>query len=160
MKKFAVVLILIVISLAGAYLFYEKRTAAPPEQNAAVSKEEKKQNSSDQTICPAVVSQGRYAEYSEEILNKKCSGYNKTILFFYAPWCPECRGFDKAITSGEIPAGTQILKVDYDSSSELKKKYGVTIQTTFVRVDANGEKIKTWTGYGAEKSIDLILENT
>lgn len=155
MKKLLLILALILLGVVGAYAVYEKKTAAPSEQKPPISS-----GDTDDTVCPAIAAAGRYTNYSEDILQKKCSGYSKTILFFYAPWCPECRGFDKAITASEVPAGTQILKVDYDSSTELKKKYGVTIQTTFVSIGSRGEKIKLWTGYGAEKSLDLVLENT
>lgn len=101
---------------------------------------------------------GRYADYSSEAAKKAV--YSSTILFFYAPWCPECRAFDKAIQSGDVPSGVQILKVDYDSSQALRQTYGVTIQTTFVRVDTNGTKQALWTGYGKDKSVSAIIENT
>lgn len=101
---------------------------------------------------------GRYADYSSEAAKE--AGYSSTILFFYAPWCPECRAFDMAIKSGDVPNGVQILKVDYDSSQALRQTYGVTIQTTFVRVDTNGAKQALWTGYGKDKSVSTIIENT
>lgn len=101
---------------------------------------------------------GRYVDYNADFIGD--TSYNTTILFFYAPWCPECRGFDQAILAGDIPANTQILKLDYDSSQELRKQYGVTIQTTFVRVDKNGNKLGLWSGYGEDKSIEAIIENT
>jgi len=101
---------------------------------------------------------GIYKDYSKEDI--KDVGYNRTIIFFYAPWCPECRGYDRAILDSTIPDGVQILKVDYDSSIDLRKKHGVTIQTSFVSVDKNGEKLKLWIGYGQTKSLDAVLENT
>lgn len=104
------------------------------------------------------VTAGRYADYSSEAAKE--AAYSSTILFFYAPWCPECRAFDKAIQSGDVPSGVQILKVDYDSSQALRQTYGVTIQTTFVRVDTNGTKQALWTGYGKDKSVSAIIENT
>lgn len=159
MKRLVLIITLVVLCLVGAYAAYallnDKKATISTEQKPSVS-----EGKSDETICADIAASGRYVDYSDEILSEKCSGYNKTILFFYAPWCPECRGFDQAIKASTVPGGTQILKVDYDSSTDLKKKYGVTIQTTFVRVDENGEKVKLWTGYGAEKSLDLILENT
>jgi hypothetical protein len=45
-----------------------------------------------------------------------------------------------------IPAGITILKTDYDSETELKKKYGVTTQHTLVQVDKDGNLIKKWSG--------------
>lgn len=101
---------------------------------------------------------GRYTDYAPSLVSD--AGYTDTILFFHAPWCPECRAFEQAILEANIPDGVQILKVDYDSSSDLKSKYGVTLQSTFVKVDQDGDKISLWVGYGKQKSIDLILEMT
>jgi hypothetical protein len=107
---------------------------------------------------PACEATGRYADYSAAAVADGC--YTDTILFFHAPWCPECRGFEEAIKAGEVPEGAQILKVDYDSATDLRKQHGVTIQSTFVRVDPAGETVKLWSGYGKDKSVDAILENT
>ncbi len=100
---------------------------------------------------------GRYQEYSEGAVAD--SQYATTIVFFYAPWCPECRSFKKAITDGQIPDGVQVLEADFDSSTDLKKKYGVTLQSTFVRVNTAGELQKKWVGYGKDKSLTSVLEN-
>jgi hypothetical protein len=102
--------------------------------------------------------EGRYAEYSAAAVADEC--YTDTILFFHASWCPECRGFEEAIKGGTVPDGAQILKVDYDSATDLRKKHEVTIQSTFVRVDSSGERVKLWSGYGQDKSVDAVLENT
>jgi len=37
--------------------------------------------------------------------------------------------------NSEIPENVNLLKVDYDNSTDLKEKYGVTMQHTFVLVD-------------------------
>lgn len=70
------------------------------------------------------------------------------VLFFRAPWCPTCRALDADIRENlsAIPAGVTILDVDYDSSTDLKQKYGVTYQHTLVQVDAQGNQIAKWTG--------------
>ncbi|MEU0313269.1 thioredoxin family protein [Nocardioides sp. NPDC006273] len=107
---------------------------------------------------PACEAPGRYTDYSAGAVAEKC--YTDTILFFHAPWCPECRGFEEAIKGGEVPDGAQILKVDYDSATDLRKQHEVTIQSTFVRVDPAGDTVKLWSGYGQDKSVDAILENT
>lgn len=112
----------------------------------------------DEIIDAPVKAEGRYTEYNETLV--AADGYNETILFFHAPWCPECRAFEQVIESEPIPNGVQILKVDYDSSTELKTKYGVTLQTTFVKVDPSGEQVSAWVGYGKDKSVAIILENT
>jgi len=70
----------------------------------------------------------------------------KAVLFFHASWCPTCRAADAEFLkmANSIPTGVTIFKTDYDSSSELKKKYGVTTQHTFVQVDAQGGVVNSW----------------
>lgn len=151
----------LLLAAAGAYLFYQQRTSAPLGDDTNLGEKNKKPSDNNKA-CPAIVAEGRFADYSEKNLQvgEDCPAYSETILFFHAPWCPECRGFEKAIARDDIPAGVQILKVDYDSSTDLKKKYGVTIQSTFVSVDSDGNKLKLWSGYGKSKSVDAILEST
>ncbi|HRC28221.1 MAG TPA: thioredoxin family protein [Candidatus Saccharimonas sp.] len=111
--------------------------------------------SSDSGVATAT---GRYVEYSERAVST--SGYTETILFFHAPWCPECRAYDTALSATPLPTGIQILKVDYDSAAALRKQYGVVIQTTFVKITSTGEKISVWPAYGKEKTLQAILDNT
>jgi thiol-disulfide isomerase/thioredoxin len=76
--------------------------------------------------------------YSPEKLDPN----KKNILFFHAQWCPACRTLEKDILSHEIPKNVQILKTDFHSYPELKKKYGVLTQHTLVEVDAEGNMLK------------------
>lgn len=89
---------------------------------------------------------GSYEAYAPEKLALASEG--DVVLFFKADWCPSCRALDSDITANRdaIPEGVTILDVDYDDEIELKKKYGITTQHTFVQVDAEGNAIKKWTG--------------
>lgn len=93
-----------------------------------------------------VVAKGSYQTYSPEKLALAKEG--KVVIFFKASWCPTCRAVDADINAhlSEIPSGVAILIADYDTTAELKKKYGVTYQHTFVQVDANGTMLKKWSG--------------
>lgn len=104
------------------------------------------------------LAEGRYVEYSSGAV--AVSGYPETILFFHADWCPECRVFEQAIKAEAIPDGIQILEVDYDTNQDLRQQYEVTLQTTFVKVNQAGERQSLWVGYGRDKSLDIVLENT
>lgn len=104
----------------------------------------------------AALAAGTYRDYSEKALAEP--GYETRVIFFHASWCPECRAFDQSIEAGPIPDGVQILKADYDTETELKDKYGVDIQTTFVKVDEDGELISSWVGYQKDRSIDNLLD--
>lgn len=105
-----------------------------------------------------VTTQGSYISYADYTADQDKYKDYKVVLYFHAPWCPTCQALDKIINANldTIPAKTVIVKTDYDSSNELKKKYGVTYQHTLVQVDANGNKIKKWSGSPELK--DLLSE--
>jgi thiol-disulfide isomerase/thioredoxin len=128
--------------------------ASPPMADPAPST----QTGNETPIDEEVVADGRFVEYQQTLVDDM--GYNETILFFYASWCPECRAFEQAINSGDIPAGVQILRVNYDTEDTLKTQHQVTLQSTFVRVDADGQQISKWVGYGQDKSLNAIRDNT
>ncbi len=107
------------------------------------------------SVAPAgAAAKGRYIGYSAY---KKDPGRyhdkNKVVLFFHAPWCPHCRETDKSLRKDGVPAGLIVVQVDYDSEKKLRKKYGVTVQHTFVQVSANGKQIGKWTGSRTGKDI-------
>ena len=91
-----------------------------------------------------------YANYDSSLLGVT----DNTVIFFHAAWCPSCVAADSAITAWALPAGLTVLKADFDTELEMRKKYGVTGQHTFVQVDASGEMITKWSG---GNSIDSIV---
>jgi thioredoxin 1 len=78
-----------------------------------------------------------YMNYDAAKVSEALAAGQKVALFFHASWCPSCRALDSAINSSlsTIPADALIVKVDYDTSTELRKKYGVTSQHTTVLID-------------------------
>ncbi|HMO78215.1 MAG TPA: thioredoxin family protein [Candidatus Paceibacterota bacterium] len=98
---------------------------------------------------------GAYEVYSAE---KLAAAAGDVVIFFNATWCPSCRALKADIEANlsAIPAGTTILTADYDTETELKKKYGVTTQHTLVQVDTNGNLIKKWSG--GSKLENLLAE--
>lgn len=98
---------------------------------------------------------GAYVDYSDTVV---ATSPGTKLLFFHAPWCPQCRALDEDIRVKGAPDGVTIIKVDYDSNQALRKKYGVTLQTTIVRVDDNGELVKKYVAYD-EPSLDSIVKN-
>ncbi len=92
-----------------------------------------------------------YQDYSETAV--KTTKGNK-VLFFHATWCPSCKSADKNLSSETIADDLTIFKVDYDSNLDLRKKYGVTSQHTFVLVDDNMEKIKAMVSWS--NSADVV----
>ncbi len=91
---------------------------------------------------------GHYIDYAAFDADRAKYSAGKVVLFFHAPWCPDCVRTEKHLKAdpASIPAGLTIVNVDYDSSTALKQKYGVTHQWTFVSIDAAGAKQAIWTG--------------
>lgn len=102
-----------------------------------------------------MMSAGSYEVYASEKLARAEKG--DVVLFFRASWCPTCKTVDTDIKGhlAAIPSNLTILDVDYDTMTELKKKYGVTYQHTFVQVDASGKMLAKWSG--SLTLTDLVL---
>lgn len=95
---------------------------------------------------------GAYANYTQSGIKNDATN----VLFFHAWWCPSCNSADKKLSSEIIPDGLNILKTDFDSNLDLRKKYGVVAQHTFVQVDSEGTLITKWVG---GRSVEDILDN-
>lgn len=103
-------------------------TAAPPPPSESASP--------TPTAEPApTASAGAYVDYSDEAL---AAAEGTRILFFHAPWCPQCRALEADILAAGVPDGYTILKVDYDSRQDLRQQYDVRLQTTLVALDDAG----------------------
>jgi thiol-disulfide isomerase/thioredoxin len=102
----------------------------------------------------AAMSAGSYETYAASKI-AVASAEKDVILFFKANWCPSCKALDANIKANlsTIPSNLTILEVDYDNSTDLKRKYGVTTQHTLVQVDAQGNLIKKWSGGSTLTSV-------
>lgn len=98
---------------------------------------------------------GTYVDYSSSVVANTAG---TKILFFHAPWCPQCRALDQSIKSSVIPSGVTIIKTDYDTNQALRQKYGVTIQTTLVKVDDQGNLVKKYVAYDSP-TLESLKEN-
>ncbi len=114
--------------------------------DAMMQKDETRMVENSMEKSDTMMKAGSYEAYSAEKIARAETG--NVVLFFHASWCPTCRSLSSDIekNSSSIPADLSLLKVDYDTESELKKKYGVTYQHTLVQVDKDGKLIKKWNG--------------
>lgn len=71
-------------------------------------------------------------------------GKEPVALFFHADWCGTCIALEKDINNNidELPEDAKILKVNFDTETELKKEYGILMQSTFVLLDNNANVIE------------------
>lgn len=87
---------------------------------------------------------GTYTAYQDGIIGNG----KRSLLFFHASWCPICQRADGELKSiygeGGVPINT--YKIDYDSAKQLKERYGVTYQHTFVLIDEQGNPLQVMQG--------------
>jgi thiol-disulfide isomerase/thioredoxin len=105
---------------------------------------------------PKMMKMSGYMNYDESKVAEALASGQKVALFFAASWCPSCRALDGAINSNLslIPQDALIVKVDYDTSDAMKKKYGVTSQHTTVLIDKDMNLISK--KLGAKTVVDIL----
>ena len=135
----ASIILVIFSSIAYVALMPKNDSNQKPQKNPSSS-------STNQGVPTPVssVQPGSYVAYSPEAIS---TTPGTKLLFFHAPWCPQCREIEADIKNRGVPENVTVFKVDYDSSQELRRKYGVTIQTTFVKVNSEGEKQGSYVAY-------------
>lgn len=145
MSKKSLIIISLLIFIFGG-VFYLSRTdmteSPEPVTSSTPNESDDAQAPSEETMTTS--SPGQYIDYQEGLI---ASTPGVKILFFHAAWCPQCRTLERDINTGDIPSGVTIMKVDYDTSQALRKQYGVTLQTTLVRVGDDGSLVKKYIAY-------------
>lgn len=72
----------------------------------------------------------------------------RQVLFFHAVWCVVCNQIERNINAGVLPEDVAVIIVDLDEHRDLVKKHEVRLQTHFVQIDNDGNKIKEWNWLG------------
>lgn len=156
-KKLVVIVFGVIILFATAVLVVVGDNATAPSisknNQSGEGASQSNSNPGNEQIASAPV--GQYVAYDSATVQ---SDKGEKILFFHAQWCPQCRQLDKEINANNIPSGTTIYKVDYDSNQTLRKKYGVTLQTTFVKIDEQGKLIKKYVAYD-DPTFESLQDN-
>lgn len=116
--------------------------AAPPASASADVMTPKAKPSAPEPVLPA----GAFVDYADYTADPEAYAAGDVVLFFNATWCPTCQEATKNLQGADFPEGLTVVSVDYDSNLDLRKKYGVTTQHTFVQVDPDGEQVKKFTG--------------
>lgn len=144
----AIIVGLAVLVIGGLVVFGLTRPPAPTEAGPSVSQQpESEQPSTDSST------DGIYVDYDDSAI---AAADGRVLLFFHAPWCPQCLSIEEDILAGEVPTGVTIIKVDYDSNQDLRQQYGVTLQTTFVEVDSDGTELQKHVAY-QEPQLDAVI---
>ena len=156
------IIIAIVGSIVGigvlGYLLVQnsKPSPSPVPQNTSQQPAPQTNAPADTAIPTNAVSlPGKYADYSDTVI---ASTTGTKLLFFHAKWCTQCLALEKDILAKGLPSNLTIIKVDYDTNQKLRQKYGVTLQTTFVKVDDNGNLVQKYIAYD-QPNLDAVIKN-
>ncbi|MEV8273092.1 thioredoxin family protein [Microbacterium sp. NPDC077184] len=107
----------------------------------------------EEPMAEDAMTAGAYVDYTDGAIE---ATPGDKALFFHASWCPQCRALDEDLRASGAPDGLTVFKVDYDSRTDLRQKYGVTLQTTIVFVDDAGEPISSTVLYDDPSVASLV----
>lgn len=173
-NKLTMAIIGIIIVAASAYAYQSTKNPKSQNENTANDETAMKnetltknpvdtdsQSITDKT--PTADQPGSYQEYDQRSFESQSK--TKRVLFFHANWCSTCKSANQEFTQNlsKIPTDVTLFKTDYDTEKNLKKKYNITYQHTFVLVDENGNELTKWNGGGineliANTSSDSLIE--
>lgn len=154
-KKILTIGLVVIVVMVGflAYSYTERFTNTKedelkPYDSSNTSKNEVVKDINDNDIA--------YVDYSEKTFESNAD--KRRVLFFHAKWCPTCKVADSDITQNlsKIPSDVVVYKTDYDTENQLKSKYGITYQHTFVLVDSQGNEILKWNGGGINEILSKL----
>jgi thiol-disulfide isomerase/thioredoxin len=105
----------------------------------------------------APIVHGSYEELNAGAL-ESALGNKNIVLFFHAPWCPQCVSTDTEIKERirELPEDTIIFKTDYDSEIKLREKFEITSQHSIVIIDKNNALQFKQTGFNFDDIVSVI----
>lgn len=150
------------IALAGCSNQIAKNNdQIPPSETLSTVKEQTVtvENNSASETAETNKEEPQYISFTQEKY-QELLGEKPFVIFFHAGWCPSCVQTDKVIkqdlasATPKLPKETIILKADYDTETELKKTYGIVMQSTHVVIDKEGKMIEKL----AEPSIDELVK--
>lgn len=145
------------LALAGCAGAEEGQEAAatPTEQAAEPAPGAEPEPAPEPAASEAAAPAGGYVSQAEFLSDPDQYAGSDVVLFFNASWCPTCRVADGNFQEEAFPAGLTVVSVDFDDNRDLKVQYGVTVQHTFVQVDASGNEVAKWTG---SNSVDEVAQ--
>lgn len=150
-KKILIIFIGLLVALGAGVMLMPSTN----EKSNTVTKLETELNTNTNKTDTTTAVRGNYLDYKADLV---ASTNGERVLFFHAPWCSQCKELEESIKRGPIPEGVTIFKTDFDSNQKLRQQYGVTLQTTLVLLDENGNLSKKYVSY-EEPNLEAVIKN-
>jgi len=151
-KYLSIVMIVAVIAIGGIVFLNSKTSKQALTAPVEITKKQ------EDTVKTKTIS--RYEDYSAKNLSDAITRTDRIVLFFAAlAWCPSCQAADRDFKAhfDKVPKDVTILKINYDTAKELKQKYSIIMQDTFIQVDSQGKEITRWNSGG--HGVEALLAN-
>lgn len=152
-KRVVVVVVVLAVVIAGAIGALALTRNTSPTVESVQTPEPAPSETSEPTPIPETIS-GTYVDYTDTAI---ADAEGRRVLFFHAPWCPQCVELEAGILSQGVPDGVTIIKIDWDTHQDLEALYGVPMRTTFVELDAAGEVVQRYTAYD-DPRFELVAD--
>jgi thiol:disulfide interchange protein len=138
MKRRTSIIVVVAVAVAAGAVFFAQLTATAPAQVATAGRS------------------ATFQDYAPEAVSSATAD-DTVVLFFHATWCSTCKLLADDITANadSIPDTVRILLVDFDTATDLKQRYGVTLQHTLVQVDSTGDAVERW---HLTRTLDELLD--
>lgn len=164
MTKKSMIIVAVIVGIlligGGAFAYNNSQNNKDETETIAVKEEASTNTTSpvkDETTAQpsTTTAPGSYITLAEYNANPTKYADSKKVYYFHASWCSICQAIDKEISAdpSKLPSGVTMIKTDFDSSTQLRQKYGVTNQYTFVQVDNNGNETAQWSATNLNKAI-------
>jgi thiol-disulfide isomerase/thioredoxin len=154
-KRILAIAVTITLFISGGVVYLlATDSSTDSEDHQTTSDSRQPETEQDTTSNQQASDKGAYVDYRDGIIAET---KGMKLLFFYAPWCPQCRALEADIKEMGVPDGVTIIKVDYDTSQKLRQQYGVALQTTIVKVDDSGNLIKKFVAYD-DPSLAAVMK--
>ncbi len=101
-----------------------------------------------------------FTPFTKEAFAQATASGKTTLVFFHAPWCPICKAQEPKVLAHLNGDARDVVafKVDYDSSTELRKEMKVEKQSTLILYDGTKEVARL--AYKSDDaSIDGLFEH-
>lgn len=113
-------------------------------------------------VCAVLVGGASLAQaldikpYTPEALATAETAGQPVALHFHADWCPTCRAQDRALQSLKSEKGLDItvLTVNYDTEKDLKRRFKVNAQSTFVVLKGQKESARL---VGDTSTLNILM---
>lgn len=149
---------IILLLVAGYFLLPKINKQQPSSLNTTSSQTQVSDTQTEGNTNTQSEFTKRFIAYSPENLTKAVEN-GRAVVFFHAGWCPMCLQAENDLKSNfeKVPQDVTILKTDYDTSKELKSKYEITMQDSWVQVDKDGKRLVLWNSGG--EGLKSLLTN-